>query len=47
MVQDVRTRWNSTFAMAVRALLLKDVLTQFLDQTDNPKLQELYLTLDE
>lgn len=47
MVQDVQTRWNSTFAMAIRALLLKDTLNQFLDQTDHAKLQELYLAPDE
>ena len=47
MVQDVQTLWNSTFAMAIRELLLKDTLNRFLDQTGNTKLQELYLTSDE
>jgi len=44
MVQDVRTRWNSTFA--IRSILLKDNLNRFLDQTDNRKIQELYLAPD-
>ncbi|KAJ5666156.1 HAT dimerization [Penicillium maclennaniae] len=47
MVQDVTTRWNSTYSMAIRALLLKKHIIAFLDQSDNIKFRDLYLADDD
>ncbi|KAI3286490.1 hypothetical protein DTO002I6_8161 [Penicillium roqueforti] len=43
-IQDVRTRWNSTFLMLRRAKRLQSVLNEFCSQYDN---QELQPSLDE
>lgn len=42
MKADVKTRWNSTYEMAVRALYLRNYLDQWIDlMNDAPKIQLL------
>ncbi|OQD63894.1 hypothetical protein PENPOL_c008G07364 [Penicillium polonicum] len=38
-IQDVRTRWNSTYLMLRRAKRLQSVLNDFCSQYDNQELQ--------
>ncbi|QVM12424.1 hypothetical protein D8B26_007053 [Coccidioides posadasii str. Silveira] len=42
MIQDVRTRWNSTYEMCVRALLLRQAVDLWI-QDSSPKYQRLRL----
>jgi hypothetical protein len=44
MVQDIHTRWDSTYLMAIRALLLRNDLNQWVLESDNTKLQQLTIS---
>ena len=44
MIQDVKTRWNSTYDMLARALTLKSTLKQWLQREDNRRFRNLTMT---
>ncbi|QSS74860.1 hypothetical protein I7I50_03800 [Histoplasma capsulatum G186AR] len=44
MIQDVRTRWSSTYEMAVRALRLKDAVNHWVQNSEREKIRALKLS---
>lgn len=44
MIQDVRTRWSSTYDMLLRALTLRSILADWIDGERNKKLHVLQLS---
>ena len=47
LMQDISTRWNSTFNMLVRARRLKTTIDQWMDLDRDRKYLQLQLTPDE
>ena len=46
-IQDVITRWGSTYCMAIRALYLRSAVDKWIDDCDRPKLKLLKLCVEE